>query len=84
MISAHAIVTIAVRLDSQIQVFSRGHSTPAIITELKNYTNVIGIVGDILIVRATGIAFGELAVVENFNGGTSLAQVVELRDDEVS
>ena len=52
--------------------------------ELTLYTRVIGIVGDILKVRATDVGFGDLAVVENWNGDTSLAQVIELDGDIVS
>ncbi len=52
--------------------------------QLTYYTQVLGIVGDILRVRATGVGFGDLATVENWDGQTSLAQVIELRDDSVS
>lgn len=52
--------------------------------ELTLYTRVIGIVGDILKVRATDVGFGDLAVVENWNSDTSLAQVIELDGDVVS
>ena len=52
--------------------------------ELTYHTEVLGIVGDILRVRAQGVGFGDLAVVENWDGSTSLAQVVELQDDSVS
>ena len=52
--------------------------------ELTYHTEVLSIVGDILRVRASGVGFGDLAVVENWDGATSLAQVVELQDDSVS
>lgn len=52
--------------------------------ELTQYTNVLGIIGDILRIRAEDVGFGDLAIVENWNGEQSLAQVVDLRDDEVS
>ena len=52
--------------------------------ELTYYTNVLGIVGDILRVKATDVGFGDLAVVENWDGQTSLAQVVEMQGDAVS
>ncbi len=52
--------------------------------DLTYYTDVLGIVGDILTVRAKDVGFGDLAVVENWNGETSLAQVIELEDDSVS
>ena len=45
---------------------------------------MIAIVGDILKVRATGVGFGDLAVIENWDGRQSLAQVIELRRDVVS
>lgn len=54
------------------------------ISELMRFTRVLGIVGDILKVRAEGVSFGELAVVENTDGLESLAQVVRLEEDEVS
>ena len=54
------------------------------IPDLVRYTNVLAIVGDILKVRATGVGFGDLAVVENWDGRTSLGQVIELDRDVVS
>jgi V/A-type H+-transporting ATPase subunit B len=48
------------------------------------YTEVLGIVGDILRIRAQNVGFQDLAIVENWNGATSLAQVIEMEDDEVS
>lgn len=54
------------------------------IQELIRYTKVISIVGDILTVRASGVGFGDLAVVENWDGETSLAQVIELEGEHVS
>jgi V/A-type H+-transporting ATPase subunit B len=52
--------------------------------EMKQYTDVLGIVGDILRIRASDIGFGDLAVVENWDGEKSLAQVVQTDGDEVS
>jgi V/A-type H+-transporting ATPase subunit B len=52
--------------------------------ELTYHTEVLGIVGDILRVRARDVGFGDLAEVENWDGAKSLAQVVELQDDAVS
>jgi V/A-type H+-transporting ATPase subunit B len=52
--------------------------------ELTYYTKVLGIVGDILRISARDVAFGDLAVVENWDRSTSLAQVIEMQDDEVS
>lgn len=48
------------------------------------YTEVLGIVGDILRIRAKDVGFQDLAVVENWDGSTSLAQVIEMKGDEVS
>ena len=48
------------------------------------YTRVLSIVGDILKVRAPGVGLGELAIIENWDGEESLAQVIEVRQDEVS
>jgi V/A-type H+-transporting ATPase subunit B len=52
--------------------------------ELTNYTKVLGIVGDILKIRAPGVGFNDLAVVENWDGETSLAQVIQLDGETVS
>jgi V/A-type H+-transporting ATPase subunit B len=52
--------------------------------ELTYHTEVLGIVGDILRVRARDVGFGDLAEVENWDGAKSLAQVVELQGDAVS
>jgi V/A-type H+-transporting ATPase subunit B len=52
--------------------------------ELTYHTEVLSIVGDILRVRASGVGFGDLAVVENWDGDSSLAQVIEMHGDEVS
>ena len=41
--------------------------------DLTHYTDVLGIVGDILRIRARDVGFGDLAVVENWDGETSLA-----------
>lgn len=54
------------------------------IPDLVRHFNVIAIVGDILKVRATGVGFGDLAVVENWDRRRSLAQVIELERDVVS
>ncbi|MCT4575005.1 MAG: V-type ATP synthase subunit B [Alphaproteobacteria bacterium] len=48
------------------------------------HTDIISIVGDILKVRATNVANGELAIVEKDNGEESLARVIELYEDVVS
>lgn len=52
--------------------------------ELTYYTHVLAIVGDILRIRAPGVRYNDLALVENWDGDTSLAQVIELDGDEVS
>jgi V/A-type H+/Na+-transporting ATPase subunit B len=51
---------------------------------LLRYTRVLSIVGDILTIRASNIGLGDLAVVENYDGQKSLAQVVEIQKEEVS
>lgn len=53
-------------------------------SELVWHTKVLGIVGDILKVRASGVGFNDLAIVENSDGARSLAQVIRLDRDEVS
>lgn len=52
--------------------------------DLVFHTGVLEIVGDILKVRAQNVGFGDLAIVENWNGDRSLAQVVRLDKEEVS
>jgi V/A-type H+-transporting ATPase subunit B len=52
--------------------------------ELIRHTRVLEIVGDTIRVRAKDVAFGDLAIVENVDGETSLAKVVELDHDVVS
>ena len=54
------------------------------ISELARHTRVLAIVGDILKVRGTGVGFGDLAIVENWDGRRSLGQVIELERDVVS
>jgi V/A-type H+/Na+-transporting ATPase subunit B len=54
------------------------------IRELMRSTRVLAIVGDILKVRASGVGYGELAMVENPDGSESLAQVIQLEGDVVS
>ena len=53
------------------------------IPELIRHTRVLEIVGDTIRVKAEGAAFGDLAVVENVDGETSQAKVVELDRDLV-
>ena len=52
--------------------------------ELTRHTRVLEIVGDTIRVKGEGAAFGDLAIVENVDGETSLAKVVELDRDIVS
>ena len=52
--------------------------------DLIRYTRVLAIVGDILKVRAKNVGFGDLALVENWDGEESLGQVIQLEGDEVS
>ncbi len=54
------------------------------IQDLIRHTRVLEIVGDTIRVKAEGAAFGELAIVENVDGESSLAKVVELDRDIVS
>ena len=54
------------------------------IQDLIRHTRVLEIVGDTIRVKASGAAFGELALVENVDGETSLAKVVELDREIVS
>ncbi|HRA86732.1 MAG TPA: V-type ATP synthase subunit B [Planctomycetaceae bacterium] len=54
------------------------------ISELVRHTRVLAIVGDILKVRGSGVGFGDLAIVENWDGRRSLGQVIELERDVVS
>ena len=51
---------------------------------LIRYTNVLEIVGDIIKVRASDVANGELAIVRNGNGEDSMARVIELSGDTVA
>jgi V/A-type H+-transporting ATPase subunit B len=52
--------------------------------ELIRHTRVLEIVGDTIRVQAKDVAFGDLAIVENVDGETSLAKLVELDRDVVS
>jgi len=54
------------------------------INDLVRHTRVLAIVGDILKIRAKNVGFGDLAMVENWDGEQSLAQVIQLEGDEVS
>ena len=54
------------------------------ISELVRHTRVLAIVGDILKVRGSDVGFGDLAIVENWDGRRSLGQVIELKRDVVS
>ncbi len=54
------------------------------IGDLVRHTGIEEIVGDIARVRATGVALGDLAVVENVDGARSTAKVVGLEREIVS
>lgn len=54
------------------------------ISELVRHTRILEIVGDTIRVKAKNVAFGELALVESFDGEKSLARVVGLDKDIVS
>lgn len=53
-------------------------------SELFVHTEVLSIVGDILTIRASNVGLGELATVETASGEASLAQVTEIREDQVA
>jgi V/A-type H+-transporting ATPase subunit B len=53
-------------------------------SELVRHTRLLEIVGDTARVRAQDVAFGDIAIVENVDGETSIARVVELDGDVVS
>lgn len=52
--------------------------------DLVRYTGVTAIVGDILKIRAQGVGLGDIALVETRNGDQSLAQTIQLTEDEAS
>ena len=54
------------------------------ICDLTYHTRVLDIVGDIIRVNASNIAFGDIAYVENVDGESSFARVVELDRELVS
>ena len=54
------------------------------VRELVRHTRLLEIVGDMVKVRASGVALGDLAVVENTDGETSSARVIELEGDVAS
>ncbi|MGB7474648.1 MAG: hypothetical protein WBM26_00445, partial [Polyangiales bacterium] len=51
---------------------------------LVRHTSVLDIIGDVIRVRARGVALGDLAAVENTDGEVSSASVVELNRDIAS
>ncbi len=58
--------------------------TSQMIQDLIRHTRVLEIVGDMIRVRATGVALGDLSMVDNTDGETSLARVVGLDHDIAS
>jgi len=54
------------------------------IPDLVRHTRVLEIIGDIIRVRGKTAALGDLAIVENTSGETSMAQAVEIDGDLVS
>ncbi len=56
----------------------------SIIQVLINHTRLLEIVGDLIRIRAQGVAFGDLAMIENIDGEVSLAKVVDIDRDIVS
>jgi V/A-type H+-transporting ATPase subunit B len=55
-----------------------------IIKNLISHTRLLEIVGDLIRVSASDVAFGDLAMIENIDGERSLAKVVDLDRDVVS
>jgi V/A-type H+-transporting ATPase subunit B len=56
----------------------------AIVEKLIRHTRLLEIVGDTIRVKARGVAFGDVALVENIDGEKSIAKVVGLDRDTVS
>lgn len=56
----------------------------AIVEKLIRHTRLLEIVGDTIRVKAKGVAFGDVALVENTDGERSIAKVVGLDRDTVS
>ncbi len=54
------------------------------VVELVRHTRLLEIVGDTVRVRGKEVAFGDLAIVENVDGETCLAKVIELDEDVVT
>lgn len=54
------------------------------VQELIRHTRLLEIVGDMVKVRAPGVSLGDLAIVENIDGHSSTARVVELDQDVAS
>jgi len=51
---------------------------------LQRHTRIQEIIGDIVKVKAESVGYGDLAVIENYDGEQSLAQVIQLERDLVS
>jgi V/A-type H+-transporting ATPase subunit B len=56
----------------------------SMVSDLTRVTRVLEIVGDMIRVKAKGIALGDLAVVDNVDGESSYAKAVELEGEFVS
>jgi V/A-type H+-transporting ATPase subunit B len=54
------------------------------VRDLVRHTRIVEIVGDIVRVHADGVALSDLAVVENVDGGESLARAIEIDREIVS
>ena len=52
--------------------------------DLLRYTRATAIVGDILKIQATDVGLGDMAIIDIPDGEPSLAQVIQLRGNEVS
>jgi len=51
---------------------------------IRAYNRITNIIGDLAELKATGVAFGELAQITNPDGRSSLAQVIRIEGDQVS
>ena len=50
----------------------------------KVYRHIEQIAGPVVMLKAEGVAYGELARISLKDGNTTYAQVIKLRDDEVT
>ena len=62
----------------------RAGVTQEVVTTSRRYRRLTAIVGDVIRVRASDVALGDMARVDHPNGSTSLARVIEIDGDEVA